>query len=396
MAVMRAYLTCLSFPHVRYLFASNLLGRLPNGMGTLAVVLFLHSGGAGYVRVGVLAAVYALATAAGGPFLGRMVDRAGQPLVLVTGAVASAAGFALLAVVGAGRPVAAGGAVVLAGALTPPLEPCLRSLWPDVLPDRPTVATAYALDAALQEVVFVAGPLLVVGIGAVLKPTAAVYATALLALGGTLLFVAAGPVRRWRPTPRVPDWAGPLRSGRLRILLTGLFGVGLALGVINIAFVGYADSHGRSALSGVLLGANAFGALIGGLAYGARDWPAAPSARLPVLFGALALGYWPLVASPAPPVMTLLAVLSGLFLAPLLACVFVVIGESVPAGTVTEAFAWVITVFIVGSAVGSALAGPTLEQAGLRSTLLIPGLVAMLGFAVVAGSATTRRRAESA
>ncbi len=383
---MTAYLKCLSYRHVRFLFAANLLGRLPNGMGTLAVALFLRAGGDSYALVGALTAIYALATALGGPLLGRMVDRAGQPRVLVVSAAGSAVGFVLLALAGADRPVAAGLTVVLAGALSPPLEPCLRSLWPDVLPDAETVATAYALDAALQEVVFVAGPLLVVGVGAVLDPTAALYAIAALTRGGTVVFAVAGPVRRWQPVPREPDWAGPLRAARLRVLLVGLFGVGLALGVINIAFVAYADADGRSGLAGVLIGANAFGALIGGLTYGARGRPGSPSSRLPLLFGLLSLGYWPLILAPAPAPMAALAVVSGLFLAPTLACGFVVIGDVAPTGTVTEAFAWVVTTFIVGSAVGSAVAGPLLEHAGLRWTLLGPGLVTALGFAVVAGA----------
>src|ERR1700733_7189782 len=118
---MKAYLTFLSYPHVRYLIGSNLLGRLPNGMGTLAVLLFLRHGGDGYVEVGVLAAGYALATAVGGPLLGRLVDRAGQPRVLLGSAVGSGAGFGLLALAGAGRPVVAAIAVILAGGLTPPL-----------------------------------------------------------------------------------------------------------------------------------------------------------------------------------------------------------------------------------------------------------------------------------
>ena len=381
---MTAYLKVLGFARVRYLFGSNLVGRLPNGMGTLAITLFLRSGGASYARIGVLAAIYALATAIGGPLLGRLIDRAGQPRVLLAGATGSAAGFAVLALAGAGRPVLAGIAAGLAGALTPPLEPCLRSLWPDVLPDAGTVQTAYALDAALQEVVFVAGPLLVVGIGAALSPQAALWATAGLVLLGTSLFVAAEPVRRWRAEPRLPDWAGPLRAPALRVLLAGLFGVGLALGVINIAFVGYADAHGRNGLAGILLGANALGALCGGLTYGGRAWPGSSTSRLPLLFGLLALGYGPLAAVLPPVPMTGLAVLSGLFLAPTLACSFVVIGEVAPAGTLTEAFSWVITVFIVGSAAGSALAGPLLESAGLRWTLLVPGLVAAVSFAVVA------------
>jgi MFS family permease len=388
---MIAYLRCLAYPNVRYLFGTNLLGRLPNGMGTLAVALFLRSGGAGYVRVGLLTALFALATAVGSPLLGRLVDIGGQSLVLLWGALGSAGGFTLLAIVGAGRPVPAGVAVILAGGLTPPLEPCLRSLWPGVFDDPGLVTTAYALDAALQELVFVVGPLLVVGIGAATSPGGALLAIALFVFVGTLAFVGSGPVRHWHPQPRVPDWAGPLRSHPLRVLLVGLFCVGAALGVINIAVVGYADGHGNEHLSGLLLGTNGLGALIGGLMYGSRKWPATASAQVPILLGALALGYWPLVAAPGPVPMAGLTLLAGVFLAPTLACTFVVIGESAPAGTVTEAFAWEITMFIVGSAVGSALAGPLLEQAGLRATLAVPGLLGLAAVAVVTCAGVFRR-----
>jgi hypothetical protein len=37
----------------------------------------------------------------------------------------------------------------LAGAATPPLEPCLRALWPDVV-DAGKLESAYALDSASQ------------------------------------------------------------------------------------------------------------------------------------------------------------------------------------------------------------------------------------------------------
>jgi MFS family permease len=386
-----AYLQCVAQPAVKYLFSTNLLGRLPGGMGTLAIALFLRSGGAGYVMVGLLTAVFALATAIGSPLLGRAVDVRGQPPALLLGAVGSAAGFVLLALNGADRPGLSAVAVVLAGGLTPPLEPSLRSLWPDVLPDPELVTTAYTLDAALQEIVFVLGPLLVVGLGALTDARGAIYAIAGLLLVGTLLFVAAEPVRRWRPVPRVPDWAGPLRSQPLRVLLVALFCIGAAIGVLNIAMVGYADRHGNEHLSGVLLGANALGALIGGLVYGARRWRLSPLAQAPLLVGALALCYWPLLATPAPVPMGALALIAGVFLAPTLACTFVVIGDSAPTGTVTEAFAWEITMFIVGSAAGSAVAGPLLAHAGLRWTCSLPGLLGLAGFVVVVGSGVFRR-----
>jgi len=82
--------------------------------------------------------------------------------------------------------------------------------------------------------------------------------------------------------------------------------------------------------------------------------------------------------------MFVLAILSGLALPPLLTCTFVLVDELAPAGTVTEAFAWVITAFLIGSSTGSAVAGALVDRAspavafvaGAASTVLAAVLVA--------------------
>ncbi|MCW2858312.1 MAG: major facilitator superfamily 1, partial [Actinoallomurus sp.] len=107
---MRAYLDFLRRPYAARLLGGTLLGRLPNGMGPLAIVLFARAHGGGYTLAGVLSALYGLAMAVGQPVLGRAMDRFGQPRILATAAVAAAAGFAALAVAGLRPlPVAVGG-----------------------------------------------------------------------------------------------------------------------------------------------------------------------------------------------------------------------------------------------------------------------------------------------
>src|SRR4051794_28436097 len=97
---MRAYLDFLHKPYAFRLLGGTLLGRLPNGMGPLAIILFTRAHGGGYTLSGVLSALYGLAMAAGQPVLGRAMDRFGQPRILAPGALSAAAGFALLAVFG--------------------------------------------------------------------------------------------------------------------------------------------------------------------------------------------------------------------------------------------------------------------------------------------------------
>ncbi|MGH3392525.1 MAG: MFS transporter, partial [Actinomadura sp.] len=176
---MRTYREFLRTPYAARLLGGTLLGRLPNGMGALAIVLFTRAQGGGYSLAGALAAAHAVAMAAGQPVLGRLMDRFGQPRVLLSSAVLAAAGFVAFAVVGIDPLPAAAAAVVLAGFATPPLEAGLRALWTAVLPSPAQVQTAFALDAATQEIIFTTAPLLVIAAAAV-SPTAALVLTGAL------------------------------------------------------------------------------------------------------------------------------------------------------------------------------------------------------------------------
>ena len=365
----------LRTPYAARLLGGTLLGRLPNAMAALAIVLFLRSQGAGYGLAGTLSALYGLAVAVGQPLLGRAVDTRGQTRVMTAAAPASAAGMALLAVTGPSPLPLAVLAVALAGLATPPLEGGLRALWPAVLGGDPArVHTAYALDAAAQEVMFAVGPLLVTLVIAAASQAAAVVLTGLLGVAGTLVVVTAAPSRAWRAAAREPHWLGALRSRGLLVLLAACGCVGVALGAVALAAVAYGDAHGGGGAASYVLAANGAGALAGGLAYGARTWPGVPERRLRALSVGLALCYPPLLLAPALPVMLPLAALSGVFLAPALACTFVVVDRHAPAGTVTEAFSWVVTAVGVGAALGTAAAGLAAQHGGSAA-----------GFAVAAG-----------
>lgn len=330
---------------------------------------------------GGLIAAYGVATAVGQPLLGRAVDLKGQPRVQLPAAVLSALGMVLLAFTGIGNLGLAYAAVVLAGLFTPPLEGGLRALWPSVLGREDRVHRAYALDAVAQEVMFTVGPLLLTLLVSLWSPAAALLVINALGVLGALAVVLSKPSRTWRSAPREAHWLGALRSPGLLALLGSFFFVGLALGSITVAAVSYADDLGTPSVYGWLMAALGLGALLGGVAYGARTWTGAPEKRLRVLVLLLALCYLPLTLTPGPVAMTGLSVLSGVFLAPVLACAFIVVDRHAPAGTVTEAFSWLVTTFGVGSALGSAAAGPAVELAGTATGFAVAGaggLIALL------------------
>ncbi|GGM00945.1 MFS transporter [Streptomyces fumigatiscleroticus] len=368
------YLEILRARHAARLLVGTLVGRLPNATAAIAIVLFVRAEGGSYSLSGALAAVYGVANAVGQPVLGRLVDLYGQPRVQLPAALGSALAMTVFAVGGTGTPALAYAAVAAAGLFTPPLEGGLRALWPSVLRGEGQVHTAYAMDAVAQEVMFTVGPLLVTVCVALWSAEAALFVLNGLGVLGALSVVLSPPSRAWRSAPREAHWLGALRSPGLLVLLGAFLFVGIALGSITVAAVPYADEHGGDAVYGWLMAALGLGALAGGAVYGARQWGGEPGRRLRVLVGLLAVCYLPLLLMPGAVGMVLLTVVAGVFLAPAIACAFVLVDRHAPRGTVTEAFSWLVTTFTVGSSVGTGLTGPVVEAGGALWGFAVPSV----------------------
>ncbi|MFF2509932.1 MFS transporter [Streptomyces sp. NPDC058086] len=367
------YLEILRARHAARLLAGTLTGRLPNAIAAIAVVLFVRAEGGTYSLAGALAAVYGVGNAVGQPLLGRLVDLYGQPRVQLPAALVSALGMGVFAFSGTDPLPVAYVSMVVAGLFTPPLEGGLRALWPSVLRREEQVHTAYAMDAVAQEVMFTVGPLLLTLCASLWSARAALLILNVVGVLGALSVVLSPPSRAWRSAPREAHWLGALRSPGLLALLGAFLFVGIALGSITVAAVSYADDHGGDAVYGWLMAAVGLGALVGGTAYGARRWSGAPERRLRGLVALLAVCYLPLVLMPGAVAMTALAALAGVFLAPCIACAFIIVDRHAPRGTVTEAFSWLVTTFTVGASVGTGLAGPVVEWGGAVWGFALPG-----------------------
>ncbi|MCK1819183.1 MFS transporter [Streptomyces sp. XM83C] len=360
--------------HAARLLTGTLVGRLPNATAAIAVVLFVRAEGGSYSLAGALAAVYGVANAVGQPVLGRLVDLFGQPRVQLPAAVLAALAATAFALTGIDPLPLAWAAVAVAGLFAPPLEGGLRALWPSVLRREDQVHTAYAMDAVAQEIMFTVGPLLVTLCVALWSAQAALILLNVVGVLGALWVVVSPPSRAWRSAPREAHWLGALRSRGLNVLLAAFLFVGIALGSITVAAVSYADGHGGDAVYGWLMAALGLGALTGGTVYGARQWPGAPERRLTVLVAFLAVCYLPLTLMPGAVGMVALTALAGVFLAPAIACAFVIVDRHAPSGTVTEAFSWLVTTFTVGASVGTGLAGPVVQAGGARWGFAVPGV----------------------
>ncbi|MDX6362643.1 MFS transporter [Streptomyces sp. NPDC058274] len=377
------YVEILRARHAARLLTGTLVGRLPNATAAIAVVLFIRAEGGTYSLAGALAAVYGVANAVGQPLLGRLVDLYGQPRVQLPAAVVSALGMTVFAFAGTDPLPLAYVSMAVAGLFTPPLEGGLRALWPSVLRKEDQLHTAYAMDAVAQEVMFTVGPLLVTLCVALWSAQAALLVLNVIGVLGALSVVVSPPSRAWRSAPREAHWLGALRSPGLLALLGAFLFIGMALGSITVAAVSYADDHGGDAVYGWLMAALGLGALVGGSVYGAREWSGAPERRLRVLVALLAVCYLPLPLMPGAVGMTALTALAGVFLAPCIACAFLIVDRHAPRGTVTEAFSWLVTTFTVGASVGTGLAGPVVQWGGAVRGFAVPGVAGAVSLLVL-------------
>ncbi|OUD02897.1 MFS transporter [Streptomyces swartbergensis] len=368
------YLEILRARHAARLLVGTLVGRLPNATAAIAILLFVRAEGGSYSLAGALVGVYGVANAVGQPVLGRLVDLRGQPSVQLPAAVLSGLAMAVFAFGGIGSLPLAYAAVAAAGLFTPPLEGGLRALWSSVLRKEEHVHTAYAMDAVAQEVMFTVGPLLVTLCVSLWSAQAALLVLNVVGVLGALSVVVSPPSRAWRSAPREAHWLGALRSAGLLALLAAFLFIGMALGSITVASVPYADDHGGDVVYGWLMAALGFGALVGGSVYGARQWAGEPARRLRVLVALLVVCYLPLMLMPDAVPMVALTALAGVFLAPAIACAFVLVDRHAPRGTVTEAFSWLVTTFTVGHSVGAGVAGPVVEEGGTLWGFALPGV----------------------
>ncbi|HXF66440.1 MAG TPA: MFS transporter, partial [Burkholderiales bacterium] len=235
-------------PELRATFAASILGRLPIGVATLAILLFVQARAGSFALASLAAACYVLGLAAAAPLLGRVIGRFGPRPVLAACAVAyplmllALVGLALDTAAAAALPVAA----LLAGAVLPPITACMRALYPRLVSDVGLLSAAYSVDSALVEAIFIAGPALVSAFIALEAHAAAVLFAAGCGAAGAAIFLRSPGVRRWsvRPTGARRALPGAWRCAGLPAVFAATFFYSAAFGLYEIAVVARATDHG--------------------------------------------------------------------------------------------------------------------------------------------------------
>jgi MFS family permease len=365
-------------PGVPRTLALALLARVPLSAIGLLLVLQVRHLGHSYTLAGICSGACALGMAAGSPLLGRAIDRTGQASVLaITGAVVTAvcAAFALIPA-GAPAPVF----VVIAASIgfaQPPIGSCVRVLWRRLL-DREGFNALVTLDASLQELAFLSGPLLLISLASASSAAAALAATGALLGVCAALFALLPETRRLggpEPAPQPGTARGSaVRSHGVRLLLVVATLMGVAFGATELGIVTAAEDHHARGAAGPLFALWGIGSFAGGVWWtrnaAGRDGVTAMFWLL-VMCGvfsvplAAATGIWLLGAG---------LVLAGCAIAPLFGVLYALMGDVAPAGTLTEAFTLETSAITGGIALGSAAAGAAASTVGPAATFALAAL----------------------
>src|SRR5206468_6449741 len=135
--------------------------------------------------------------------------------------------------------------------------------------------SAFALDSVVFEMVYIAGPLLLITGVASWSLRAAAVVAGLLAGAGAVAFALTRLSREWRPhAERSSDRLGALRHTGVRAILAALalFAVGIA--AMEIAVAAFCERHGAPHAIGAMLGLWGLGSMAGGLIAGRHRAPA--------------------------------------------------------------------------------------------------------------------------
>ena len=394
-----SYRTILIHPGARSFTSAGLIARFPMSMVGISTILAVEELYGSYTAAGLVSAANFVATAIGAPILARCVDRYGQSRVMLPAVLVSS--LSLVGLAGAAAVHAHLGILAalsaLAGGLAGSMGSLVRARWTAMLTRPEEVHAAFSLEAALDEVAFILGPVLATALCTTpfLPVTSGWVCCVVMQLFGGLWFLgqratepAAHPRGHAAEKDEGTGEAGRdsthgfegqrpvLRYGAVMATVVVFLLSGAMFGANDVAAVAFATEAGHKSASGLVLAVWGVGSFGAALLYGSRTWGWPLWKQLMAGLVGLAVGASTFGFAPSLVVLSVLALLTGLAIAPTLTSGNNIVQVTVAPSQLTEGLAWVSTALNIGVSIGSLLAGQATDAGGSRA-----GYLAVAAFA---------------
>lgn len=377
---MATYTEVLRRPGVIRVVSSQLLARFPFGMMTLVFVLHIYEKTHSYALAGLAVGLETLGVAIGSPLLGRWMSGFGVRRLLLTASAVSALSIVLIGV----APVSGEWLVLLCllvGLSSPPIQSAVRTVYP-LLVDKRGMGTLYALDASLQELIWVIGPVAATFIAAGFNTTTGVLVMAAIQITGAIWFTSNREISSLDIPKSKRRLGGVLRQ---RIVLVNAIIGGLLVGSFSGVEVGTVALFDKTT-AGFVISALSVGSLIGGFALGRRS---KTKYALTKFLAVVTTGYFVVFAMPSSPIWLAISwFIAGLCVAPALGLLGAIIGAAVKTQDAPEAYGWVGSGQTAGYAAAAAVTGFVIDASSAQVSLLVAGICALLATSVAWYSAS--------
>ncbi|MBN8952505.1 MULTISPECIES: MFS transporter [unclassified Rhizobium] len=354
-------------PGAKGFSAAAFFARLPVAMAPIGIVAMLSQTHGEYWLAGAVSATFALTNAFVAPQISRLVDRLGQSAIVAPATVISVVSFALLVIASNQNwPAWSLFATAFFAAAMPSIPAMVRARWTEIFRDRPQLNTAFAFESAADELVYIAGASVSVGLAVSLFPEAGMIVnTIFLALGTTAFLMQRSTEPKVRPhdseiSQRSAIWLRPVQFITLALVF-----VGATFATAEVSTVAITKQLGQPGAASLVIGVYALGSFVVGLIIGALN-PKMPLQRqLLVALSVLVVTALPLlVASTSVALLAFAVFLSGVAISPTFITAFGLIERRVPEAMLTEGVTWVMTGIGIGMALGAFVSGWVVDNFG--------------------------------
>ncbi|MEH6378302.1 MFS transporter [Streptomyces sp. KLMMK] len=377
------YREIFAAPGTKGFAAAGLLGRMPLSMLSIGIVTMISQITGRYGLAGAVAAAGAVSAAVLGPQISRLVDQYGQRRVLRPATLVALAAVAGLLLSAQQRwPDWTLFVFAAFGGCVPSVGSMVRARWAAIYGGSGQLHTAYAFESVLDEVCFIVGPILSIGLSTSWFPEAGpLLAAGFLAIG--VLWLTAQRATEPEPHPRGEHRGRhALRSPGLQVLVATFVATGMIFGTCDVVTVAYAEAEGHKSMASLVLAAYALGSCVAGIVFGLLRLSGDMARRWLVGVCAMAVSMIPLQLVGGLPFLAVALFVSGLSIAPTMVTTMALVEQHVPRAQLTEGMTWTSTGLAVGVALGSSAAGWVVDVHGAAAGYAVSGVAGALAAAV--------------
>lgn len=397
------YRAIFAAPGAKGFSSAGFFGRMPLSMMGIGVVTMVSQLTGRYGLAGALSATLAMSAAVVGPRVSRLVDRYGQRRVLRPVTLVALAAVAGLLVCAQQRLPDWTLFVFAAGAgCVPSVGSMVRARWAEIYRGSARqLHTAYAWESIVDEVCFIFGPIISIGLSTAWFPEAGPLLAAGFLLVG-VFWLTAQQATEPVPHPHARHTSGSALGSRgLQVLVVTFVATGAIFGAVDVVTVAFAEEQGHKAAASLVLAVYAMGSCLAGALFGLLHLKGRPSTRWLVGVCAMAVSMIPLQLAGNLPFLAVALFVAGLSVAPTMVTTMALVEQHVPRTRLTEGMTWTSTGLAVGVALGSSAAGWVVDASGAKAGYVVPAVagalaaaVAILGHRRLTGPVPTEGRGE--